>query len=480
MDKTIPNSMLDRDDDFINALTRRIGSDFDNTHVKNWDFDRFGPEPEDIDGGPRAAPFGTQKTIEECYLSIREFFGIGYLYNILSDEISKEILVELFAFLLMGYRKVCLHRNNDFYWDSMRSIHQLPGLDVLKVPCPGFFEFELKLLDLRSVGYDLRFYITLLGANITFLQKQYELHHADVHCKATAGDVVIDAGGCWGDTALYFAHEVGPDGKVVSFEFIPSNLEIMKRNFDLNDHLTDRISVVPQPLWSSPNNTLYYVDRGPASVVSSDDIPAHQSAVKGMCATTTIDEVVEKLKLKKVDFIKMDIEGAELFALKGAEMTLSKFRPKLAICLYHGIDDFKSIPRYIDGLGLGYKFYLDHSTIHWEETVLFCFHDSITEVRALRSMIVAQQSELAQLNDQLAMLPKFLAVQSELAQRNEQLAALHGSVTSKGKKRRHSRLLRGLRRVVSGRSDTSAKEIFYVFRSAGFKGLKRALRSIGS
>ena len=67
----------------------------------------------------------------------------------------------------------------------------------------------------------------------------------------------------------------------------------------------------------------------------------------------------------------MDIEGAELKALHGAESTLRKFRPKLAISVYHQLVDIVEIPRYLARLGLEYKFYLGHYTIHLEETVLY-------------------------------------------------------------------------------------------------------------
>lgn len=67
----------------------------------------------------------------------------------------------------------------------------------------------------------------------------------------------------------------------------------------------------------------------------------------------------------------MDIEGAEPFALKGAIETIKTFKPVLAIAIYHSIDDFIHIPKWIDSLNLGYKFYLGHYTIHSEETILF-------------------------------------------------------------------------------------------------------------
>ena len=68
----------------------------------------------------------------------------------------------------------------------------------------------------------------------------------------------------------------------------------------------------------------------------------------------------------------MDIEGAETDALKGAENTLRKFKPRLAICLYHKPLDFKVIPEYLNSLNIGYKFYFNHYTMHTEESVLFC------------------------------------------------------------------------------------------------------------
>ena len=181
------------------------------------------------------------------------------------------------------------------------------------------------------------------------------------------GDVVLDCGACFGDTALYFAHKTGASGKVFSFEFIPDNIEIFKKNVSLNPELTNRIELVDLPLWSVSGKTVYYVAFGPASQVSFEPI----KGATGTTITTTIDDVVKDKKIAKVDFIKMDIEGAELNALQGAIETIRVCKPKLAITLYHRPEDFGNITRYIHELNLGYKFYLGHYTIHQEETVLF-------------------------------------------------------------------------------------------------------------
>lgn len=60
----------------------------------------------------------------------------------------------------------------------------------------------------------------------------------------------------------------------------------------------------------------------------------------------------------RVTMIKMDIEGMELAALKGAEQTIKVWRPKLAICIYHKKEDLWEIPRFIKGLVSDYRFYI--------------------------------------------------------------------------------------------------------------------------
>jgi hypothetical protein len=87
--------------------------------------------------------------------------------------------------------------------------------------------------------------------------------------------------------------------------------------------------------------------------------------------TITIDEAVLRTKVPRIDFIKMDIEGSELSALRGAETSIRRWCPKLAISLYHRPEDFFSIPSWIDSLGVGYRLFLDHYSIHHEETVLY-------------------------------------------------------------------------------------------------------------
>jgi len=161
---------------------------------------------------------------------------------------------------------------------------------------------------------------------------------------------------------------VGEKGKVYTFEFTPDNLEVLQRNFDLNPELSKTIEVVPKALWEKSGEVIRYYADGPATSVA---LRGQSERDVLNVSTVTIDDMVKEKKMPRVDFIKMDIEGAELGALKGAEETLRTFKPKLAIAIYHKDRDMIEIPTYLDELGLGYEFFLDHFTIYGAETVLF-------------------------------------------------------------------------------------------------------------
>ena len=72
-----------------------------------------------------------------------------------------------------------------------------------------------------------------------------------------------------------------------------------------------------------------------------------------------------------VNYIKMDIEGSEAEALTGAHETITRFRPKLAVCLYHNPTDLWTIPAALKRQYPFYQIYLAHHSLHAEETVLY-------------------------------------------------------------------------------------------------------------
>lgn len=291
------------------------------------------------------------------------------LYNQLEPS-SRALLVDVIAYRMMGPRKVKLPLNNPEYWALIEKVKQLG--DASDTINPNFLNIILEKFDLNAIGFDIRLYFNYLAIATDFVVEQYALKlNGKAIIEAEPGDTVLDVGGCWGDTALYFAHKVGANGKVYSFEFIPGNIAIHNKNCALNPSLQPRIELVKHPVSNVSNQTIYYKDFGPASKIEL----APFEGQTGSTTTLTIDDFVEQYNVAKVDFIKMDIEGAEPFALEGAIKTIRKFKPKLAIANYHSMEDFTNLPQWIANLGLGYKLHLGHYTIHAEETIIFAKAD---------------------------------------------------------------------------------------------------------
>lgn len=346
--------------DFLDLLIKELIENSFNKYYYNIDLELF---------QMMSVPFSIDSIVVNTENEKREILtylhGITRLYYSLEDGKSQCLLIKLLAFRLLGNKKVKLPLNNINYWNKRKSIQGFVISNEKIIT--KYHKWNLQLFNLSKIKFDIKLFCIPIGINATFIDRQYEYNGNSSAIKVGEGDVVIDAGGCFGDTALYFAHEVGTKGRVYTIEFIPSNLEIMDKNFSMNPNLQQQITIVKNPLWDKSNESIYYMDQGPASFVTF----SKTMNINEKTLTISIDDLVNKKHIPKVDFIKMDIEGAELNALKGAIKVIQKFKPTLAVAIYHQVKDFSDIIQFISNLELGYKFYLGHYTIYAQETILF-------------------------------------------------------------------------------------------------------------
>ena len=164
------------------------------------------------------------------------------------------------------------------------------------------------------------------------------------------GDIVLDAGanvGVFTRKALWAGA-----AKVIAIEPAPENLECLRRNFAA-EIADGRVVVYPKGVWDKDDVLKLQID--PNNSAEDSFFRKFQGGHFIEVPLTTIDKMVAELGLPKVDFIKMDIEGAEQKAVVGARNTIARFRPRMALCIYHVQDDPRMVPKLVHDAVSDYK-----------------------------------------------------------------------------------------------------------------------------
>ena len=169
----------------------------------------------------------------------------------------------------------------------------------------------------------------------------YGLVNDKVNVTVEPGDIVIDAGSWAGDFAAYASVK---GAAVYAFEPTPSTFELLKKTADLNGNITP----VNKGLSDENTSTTLFVNvQGNSGGNALRDKTTEQMTPSSSVETVRLDDFVRENNLPRVDFIKADIEGFERNMLAGAQETLARFAPKLALCTYHLPDDPEVMTRLI-------------------------------------------------------------------------------------------------------------------------------------
>lgn len=215
--------------------------------------------------------------------------------------------------------------------------------DVLLAKLRGFLDFEPGFAKQNYYGNICR-------------SKQY---FQDDLIHFSEKSVLVDCGAYTGDTLADFLRHGYPFHKYIAYELSRQNYEELQNNIKnvrgggIGELIAYNCGV------GERNEQMYYEDVVSASSVSSAGVPGE------------IVRMSDHLRDEPVSFIKMDIEGAEMGALKGSAELIRRRRPDLAICTYHSISDLYEIPLYIHSLVPEYRLYLRHHTPVFCETVCY-------------------------------------------------------------------------------------------------------------
>ncbi len=265
------------------------------------------------------------------------------------DKLNLEYTVDAWAFLfkdmLIEYyqnygRDVFPHSNNFYYFCNKASLLYIKN-DV-KEQLKSVMELtaENKYISIYQKRLDL-----ILKGELSLARDYYskELEYFDKNFynskHITNAETYVDCGGYIGDTVEDFINMVGNNNyrKIYVYEPDP----------DIYQKLTQCVTA-----HHFKNVILKQCAVGNKKIDNYSEFP-----------TVKLDDDIDE----EVTWIKMDIEGFELAALQGAKEIITKYHPKLAICLYHCVEDIYKIPLYIHELVPEYRFkFGQHFRGHWD------------------------------------------------------------------------------------------------------------------
>ena len=165
-----------------------------------------------------------------------------------------------------------------------------------------------------------------------------------------AGDIVLDAGanvGVFTRKALLYGAS-----KVIAIEPGPENVEALRMTF-APEIAQGKVVIYPKGIWDKDDVLKLSVD--PIDSAQDSFVRPIENAQFISVPLTTVDKLVAELGLPRVDFIKMDIEGAEQKAVIGARNTIAKFRPRMALCIYHVKGDETMVAKLVHDAVPDYK-----------------------------------------------------------------------------------------------------------------------------
>lgn len=198
--------------------------------------------------------------------------------------------------------------------------------------------------------------------------------------KLTSNEIFIDCGGYIGDSVEKLVAAFGNNiKKIYSFECFDENISMLNKvREELNRAGWEGNLIIAPYAVSDKNTKVIFNNIGQSAsgylpetrlTVQYNDKLAPVTTLE--IESRTIDDFIPEHE--KIGLIKMDIEGAEFAALKGAEKIIKKYKPRLAISIYHNPSDYWRIYELIHEFSSDYKFAVRHHANNHLDTVLYAY-----------------------------------------------------------------------------------------------------------
>jgi FkbM family methyltransferase len=203
--------------------------------------------------------------------------------------------------------------------------------DIFFIQIAKLFFLPLRLLTKKNLGLFLfkdviakvsygKFFCRKKSEDLGIISESFESEIFSIF-KPKEGDIVVDCGAHIGKYTIYASKLVGSRGKVLAIEPEPRNFEILNKNCQINH--CKNVILLKNAVWDSDKELKLFITN---AVTEHSLKRVTQNFIK--VRALKLDTLLGKLKLEKVDWLKIDAEGAEIEVLKGAKKYLTKGKIK--------------------------------------------------------------------------------------------------------------------------------------------------------
>ncbi|WP_085169326.1 FkbM family methyltransferase [Brachyspira hyodysenteriae] len=287
-------------------------------------------------------PIISMNTIFEYDIILITSFSINIIDEILKYKVNKPII---------SFNKWFIFKNIDLFTELRNILYDDKSIEVLDSLLYSKIENDNKAI------YNI------------YEDKQYFAIPEFLYSKQN--EIFLDAGAYVGDTIDKFINYYsGSFHKIYAFEPGEKQFKAIVYRIDrlIKEWAINKNNIIVQKSGLSNYNGEVYFDETTQIAVNSISKINTNNKVE----LTTIDSF---LKGSPITFLKADIEGEELNMLKGAVNTIKKYKPKMAISVYHKPNDLLTIPSFIKKLVPEYNLALRHHSTIYADTILYCWPD---------------------------------------------------------------------------------------------------------